>query len=274
MPTWKKLNEKTGKYEAIPGGEIMGAITYNETPTFPELLGKTAIFLGDSYTKQMEAMLKTMCADFNMSADNRGIVSSTITGDTLGNRGYQPMWKRAQAISEEYVTAGKNGDVALIMFMGGANDGFGVETYLGTSITEMNNEKIYGAMHTILNTFRKNFPNAKILTVLQPSSFNRDVTTITDDATAEILGFPDLATLQTMDNFQFSNYAMYQKERIVRDVAEFYSTDILDCCFGWYSVLNEDHRTKYWNADKLHLSGAGYEDLTARIKAKIIEMYS
>ncbi len=274
MPTWKKLNEETGKYEAIPGGEIMSANASKETPTFPELLGKTAIFLGDSYTKQMEAMLKAMCADLNMSADNRGIVSSTITGDTAGNRGYQPMWKRAQAICDEYVANGKTDSVSLIVFMGGANDGFGVETFLGTSITDTNNEHIYGAMHTILNAFRRNFSNAKILTVLQPSSFNRDVTTITDDATAVVLGFPDLATLQSMDNYQFSNYAMFQKERIVREVAEFYNTDILDCCFGWYSVMSESHRTKYWNTDKLHLSVAGYEDLTARIKAKIIQMYS
>ena len=273
MPVWKKLNPQTGKYETVPGGEIMGATTHDKTPVFPELAGKTAIFLGDSYTYQSAAMLKNMCAELNMSADNRGIVSSTITGSADGNKGYQPMWKRAQDICAEYTANGTTANVALVVFMGGQNDGFGPDTFLGRSIAETSNERIYGAMHTILNAFRKTFPKAKILVVLQPSSFNRSVASVTDNDTAVAMGFPDLVTLQRMDDYQFSNYAMYQKESIVRDVAEFYSTDILDCCFGWYSVLNADHRSKYWSADRLHLNTIGYEALVARIKTKIVEMY-
>lgn len=276
MAVWKKLNPDTGEYEVIPGASCNtnSNNTEDSADTLPDLTGKTAIFMGDSYTAQMSAMLKSMCAEFGMLDDNRGVVSSSICGDTAGNKGFSPMWDRTKSVCEEYTTAGKTDDVALIVFMGGSNDGFGIETWIGSGIADTNTEHIYGAMHSILNNFRKTFPKAKIITVLQPSSYSRTVNSVTDDSTAVVFGFADLATLQKMDDYQFSNYAMFRKEKAVEEVAKFYNTAIVDCCFNWHSVLNADDRATYWNSDKLHLSSAGYQDVTNRIKEKIIEIFS
>ena len=274
MAVWKKLNPETGEYDVIPGTSSTTGGTESPEVTLPDLTGKTAIFMGDSYTVGMSAMLKTMCAEFGMVDDNRGKVSSSICGDEAGNKGFSPMWSRTNSVCSEYVTNGKTDDVALIVFMGGANDGFGLETWVGSSIADTDTMHIYGAMHSILNTFRKTFPKAKIITVLQPSSFNRKVSSITDDETASILGFADVTSLQEMDDYQFSNYAMFVKERAVAEVATFYNTSIVDCCFNWHSVLNANDRAAYWNSDKLHLSNAGYEDVTNAIRGKIIKIFS
>lgn len=273
MAVWKKLNPVTGEYEEIPGANFSEG-GENETEVIPDLSGKTAIFMGDSYTVGMSAMLKTMCAEFGLAPDNRGKVSSSICGDVEGTRGFSPMWSRTNAVCNEYVTAGKTDDVALIVFMGGANDGFGLETWVGSGIADTDTNHIYGAMHSILNAFRKTFPKAKIMTVLQPSNYNRMISSVTDDETAAIFGFADIDSLQKMDDYQFSNYAMFVKERAVAEVATFYNTAILDCCFNWHSVLNADDRAKYWNADKLHLSSAGYEDVANAIREKIIKIFS
>lgn len=274
MAVWKKLNGETGDYEAIPGARCnTNGNTGDPTVTIPDMSGKTAIFIGDSYIYGMSAMLKSMCAEFGMIHDNRGVVSSSICGDTTDSKGFRPMWSRTNSICEEYTSAGTTDNVALVVFMGGANDGFGIETWVGSGISDTDTNRIYGAMHSILNTFRKTFTKAKIITVLQPSSYSRSISDITDDDTAKALGFSNLAALQLMDNYQFSNYAMYVKEKAVKEVAEFYNTAIVDCCFDWHSVLNADDRAKYWSDDKLHLSAAGYEDVTSRIKEKIIEIF-
>lgn len=276
MAVWKKLNSVTGEYEVIPGASFSedNGNDSGESQIIPDLSGKTAIFMGDSYTVGMSAMLKTMCAEFGMTPDNRGKVSSSICGDVEGTKGFSPMWSRTNAVCTEYVTAGKTDDVALVVFMGGANDGFGLDTWIGTSIADTDTNHIYGAMHSILNAFRKTFQKAKIITVLQPSNYNRKLSSVTDDETAAIFGFADVDSLQKMDDYQFSNYAMFVKERAVAEVATFYNTAILDCCFNWHSVLNADDRAKYWNSDKLHLSSAGYEDVTNAIREKIIKIFS
>ena len=275
MAVWKKLNPDTGEYEVIPGASCNtnSNTTEDSAETLPDLTGKTAIFMGDSYTAQMSAMLKSMCAEFGMVDDNRGVVSSSICGDTAGNKGFSPMWNRTKSVCEEYTTAGTADDVALIVFMGGANDGFGIETWIGSGIADTNTEHIYGAMHSILNSFRQTFPKAKIITVLQPSSYSRTVDSVTNDETAVVFGFSDLASLQKLDDYQFSNYAMFRKETAVEEVAKFYNTAIVDCCFNWHSVLNADDRATYWNSDKLHLSSAGYQDVTKAIRAKVIELF-
>lgn len=276
MAVWKKLNPDTGEYEVIPGASCNtnSNTTEDSAGTLPDLTGKTAIFMGDSYTAQMSAMLKSMCAEFGMVDDNRGVVSSSICGDTAGNKGFSPMWNRTKSVCEEYTTAGTTDDVALIVFMGGANDGFGIETWIGSGIADTNTEHIYGAMHSILNSFRQTFPKAKIITVLQPSSYSRTVDSVTNDETAVVFGFSDLASLQKLNDYQFSNYAMFRKETAVEEVAKFYNTTIVDCCFNWHSVLNADDRATYWNSDKLHLTSAGYQDVTNRIKEKIVEIFS
>jgi hypothetical protein len=235
--------------------------------------GNICIAMGDSYTVQMATPLKNMIKKYGMTIDNRGIVSSSICGDEAGNKGYQPMWKRTKNICEEYTTNGTADNVKLILFMGGANDGFGINTWIGTGINDTNNEHIYGAMHTILNSFRKTFKNAKIIVVLQPSSYNRTVSSITDDSTAKLLGFSGLTELQLLDDYQFSNYSMFVKEKAVKEVAEFYNCKIVDCCFDWHSVLNENDRVNYWKSDKLHLTNLGYQDVVNAEEKAIIEIF-
>lgn len=277
MAVWKKLNPDTGKYEVIPGASCNTNSNNAEDSagTLPDLTGKTAIFMGDSYTAKMSAMLKSMCAEFGMVDDNRGVVSSSICGDTAGNKGFSPMWNRTKSVCEEYTTAGTTDDVALIVFMGGANDGFGPSTWIGSGITDTNTEHIYGAMHSLMNDFRKTFPAAKIITVLQPSNFTRTVDAVaSDDATAQFFGFADLAAMQAMDDYQISHFSMVLKQKAVQEVAEFYGCSIVDCCFNWHSVMNADDRAMYWSSDKLHLSSAGYQDVTNRIKEKIVEIFS
>ena len=74
MAVWKKLNSDTGEYDVIPGASCNtnSNNTEDSAGTLPDLTGKTAIFMGDSYTVQMSAMLKSMCAEFGMVDDNRG----------------------------------------------------------------------------------------------------------------------------------------------------------------------------------------------------------
>lgn len=278
MAIWKKLNTETGGYEEIPGTggsyncAVGGGSADESTGTLPDLTGKTAIFMGDSYTYAMSAMLKSMCNEIGLVADNRGVVSSTVCGNTSGSKGFAPMWSRTKDVCTEYTQAGTTDNVALIVFMGGANDGFGLETWVGAGITETSTDYIYGAMHSILYGFRQTFPAAKIITVLQPSNYSRSVDSVDSDETAAIFGFADLAALQVLDDYQYSNYAMYVKEKAVKDVAEFYGCAIVDCCFDWHSVLSADDRATYWNADKLHLSTAGYQDIVAKIKERMIEI--
>lgn len=276
MAVWKKLNPETGEYEEISGTNTSSSddVSVDDTETLLDLTGKTAIFMGDSYTVGMSAMLKAMCTEFGMVDDNRGVVSSSICGDTAGNKGFSPMWNRSKSVCQEYVDAGTTDNVALVVFMGGANDGFGINTWVGSGIADTDTEHIYGAMHSILNSFRSTFPKAKIIVVLQPSHYVRTVSGVEDDETAQIFGFADLEALQVMDDYQYSNYSMFVKERAVEEVAKFYSTSIVDCCFDWYSVLNAEDRETYWNADKLHLTSAGYQDVTKRIREKIIEIFT
>ena len=277
MAVWKKLNPDTGKYEVIPGASCNTNSNNAEDSagTLPDLTGKTAIFMGDSYTAQMSAMLKSMCAEFGMVDDNRGVVSSSICGDTAGNKGFRPMWNRTKSVCTEYTESGTTDNVALIVFMGGANDGFGPSTWIGTGIADTDTNHIYGAMHSLLNDFRQTFPAAKIITVLQPSHFSRTVEGVaSDDETARFFGFADLASMQVMDDYQISHFSMVLKQRAVQEVAEFYGCSIVDCCFNWHSVMNADDRAMYWNSDKLHLTSAGYQDVTNAIRAKVIELFS
>lgn len=278
MAVWKKYNPVTGEYKEIPGTNTVcgtgGESSGGSTETLPDLTGKTAIFMGDSYTVGMAAMLKSMCAEFGLVADNRGKVSSSICGDVQGNKGFAPMWNRTKSVCSEYTAAGTTDSVALIVFMGGANDGFGPSTWIGSGITDTDTNHIYGAMHSILNDFRTTFPAAKIVTILQPAYFTRTVDSLaSDDETAQFFGFTDLAAMQVMDDYQISNYSMALKQNAVNEVAKFYNTEIVDCFSAWHSVFSSIDRSTYWQSDKLHLTSAGYQDITNRLKAKIVEIF-
>ena len=236
------------------------------------LNGKTVICMGDSYTHGMKSVYNTLFAKYGATVDNRGIVSSSICGDTTGNKGFQPMWNRTRSVCTEYTDNGTTDNVGAIVFMGGANDGFGIETWIGSGIKDTDTNHIYGAMHSILNDFRIAFPDVPIFVILQPSHFTRSVEDITDDATAQALGFDSLEQLQLMDDYQYSHYSMVLKERAVKEVAEFYGCNIVDCIFDWHSVLSSSDRAKYWQSDKLHLTGAGSQAVADKLEQKMLEV--
>jgi lysophospholipase L1-like esterase len=154
-------------------------------------------------------------------------------------------------------------DVKLITFMGGANDGFGKATWLG-SPTSMDPNYIYGACNYMFRRLHENFPNARIICILQPANYS-DKMEYPDDATAQTLGFANLAEMQTWDIYSFGQYKMECKERAVKECAERFGIRIVDCIFDWYSVVNPTQRAKYWDADKIHLSGEGSRALAEKL---------
>lgn len=239
-----------------------------------KLEGKVMIALGDSYTRGMDGVLSALAERYGMILDNQGIVSSSVCGDTTGNKGFQPMWHRADGIVSNYTAEEGytiNGaayaaeDVGVITFMGGANDGFGPDTWIGTGPADMDTNHFYGAMNHIYSTLMEAFPNAQVITILQPSSFNRTVNTNTDpaagevidDATAQLWGFKDSAAYRKMTDIQFSNYAMVIKEEAIRRMAWAYGSHVVDAFGKFPTVFNPANRVKYWQGDKLHLSATG-----------------
>ena len=156
--------------------------------------------------------------------------------------------------------------------MGGANDGYGVETFIGTGIHETDKTKIYGACGYIFDLLAQTFPNAKYICITQPSNYNRLVSSISDDATAQTLGFENLAELQQMNDIQFSNYAMAQKEEAVRKSAWSYGWAIVDMFNDMPSMFSSANRGAYWNVDKLHLTVAGYNLVANALEKKIVEL--
>lgn len=235
------------------------------------LSGGVWIALGDSYTVYADNNFKALAEKYGMAYDGQGKVSSTVCGDEGGNKGFSPFWKRMDGFIANYTGSGQTidgatytaDDVKLITFMGGANDGFGKDTWLG-SRTSMDTNYIYGSCNYIFRKLRENFPNASIICILQPANFS-DEMNYTDDATAQTLGFASLAELQTWDIYSFGQYKMETKERAVKECAERFGIHIVDCIFDWYSVVNPTHRSTYWSTDAIHLSSAGTAALAEKL---------
>ena len=245
------------------------------------LSGKVMICLGDSYTVAMGTQLTALATKYGMILDNRGRVSSSICGTSVnvGTKGNNPMWERADGIVSNYTngyaidgTTYYADDVGIVTFMGGTNDGFGIETWIGTGIHETDTELIYGACNHIFNVLAKTFTKAKVICITQPSHYHNTVSSITDDATAQILGFANLAELQVMDDIQFSNYSMAQKEKAVYNTAYAYGWHIVDMFHDMPTIFNPANRTAYWNTDKLHLISDGYALITKALDKKIVEV--
>lgn len=243
-------------------------------------IGGVWIGLGDSYTVYADGYFRDMASKYGMIYDGQGKVSSTVCGDTGGNKGFSPFWSRMDGFISNYTGSGQTiddatytaDDVRLITFMGGANDGFGKDTWLG-SHTSMDTNYIYGACNYIFKRLRENFPNAEIICILQPANYS-DVMNYTDDETAQTLGFANLAELQTWDVYSFGQYKMEVKERAVKECAERFGIPIVDCIFDWYSLVNPTQRSTYWNTDKIHLSAAGSQALAKKLEEKVIEIFS
>lgn len=243
------------------------------------LNGKVMICLGDSYMVGMGGQLATLAAKYNMKIDNRGVVSSSICGDLNGNKGFSPMWNRADTIvsnyTSGYVIDGNTyhaSDVGIVAFMGGANDGFGISTWIGSGINETDKEKIYGACNHIFDVLAGAFTGAKLICITQPSNYSRVTSSVTDNATAQTLGFDSLAQLQAMNDTQFSNYAMAVKERAVKDTAWTYGWHVIDMFTDFPTIFNPANKSAYWQNDKLHLNTSGYKLICDELDKAIVKL--
>ena len=206
--------------------------------------------LGDSYTAMGGSYFSAFAEKHGLVCDNRGLASSTIAGSADGvTVGYKAFWTRLdEAIAEYQAGHTIDGvtytpeDVKLVTFMGGANDWSTVDetqgiNRLGTPESE-DKEQLYGACKYIFATLLSAFPNADIVVILQPSNLARI--------------FPH-----------------WQKENIVREMAELYGLPICDCCFEWYHPGNPDDLATYWADDELHMTAAGNEAIFAKLEKTV-----
>lgn len=240
------------------------------TDSISELNGKIVIFMGDSYTKGAISQFEALCEKYGATADNYGIVSSSITGDESGNHGFQPMHIRTKTVCETYVDNGNTGDVGAIVFMGGANDGIGSSTWLGSGINDLNTNHIYGAMHSILNDFRTTF-DCPIFVILQPTFPNGDTSNqIDDNETAILWGFENAEQCKSFDSDRWCQYKMYKKQTIVKQMAEYYNCNIVDCFFNYdISIFRPTDRAKYWSSDG-HPTPKGYQHITDNLEKTML----
>lgn len=291
------------KYRSLPSfnGEIVPTIADSEESdmkTFSsdkitqkygmsELKAKAAlsggvwIALGDSYTVYADSCFKALAEKYGMAYDGQGVVSSTVCGDNTGNKGYRAFHYRMDDFIEAYTGDGQTiddvvytaDDVKLVTFMGGANDGFGKDSWVGNQ-TSMDTMYISGACNYMFSRLHENFPNARIICILQPANYSDTPDNYTDDETAQKLGFADLAELQGWDVYSFGQHKMATKQRSVKECAERFGIHVVDCIFNWYSVVNPTHRSTYWSNDKIHLSTAGTAALTEKLdKEGILKVF-
>lgn len=234
------------------------------------LKGKKWLALGDSYTSSLASSYTdgvtpseigvwfTLATSLGMTLYSYGIVSSTIRYSTNnGSDGYsfQPMVSRVDTLIADHKEEADN--VGLITFMGGTNDSW-AETFLG-DLKSLENTTIYGACHQIFNKLVNAFPSAKIVVILQPCSANSAPPT-----NSEFSGMTDA---------QYCIYAAQLKQRIVKEVAEFYGLPICDCCFNWYTTANPLHLSTYWEADKIHITYEGRKKLTEKLVKTLEESF-
>lgn len=257
-----------GSFVSIPAG--------TEETAKSNLSGKVLIALGDSYTVGMTNQFKALAKKFGMAIDNRGRTSSPIA--------YRPdMVQSFTSRADDIVTAYTNGrtidyvtyhadDVAIITFMGGANDGSG-DFRIGTGPNVTDNSKIYGALHHIFSVFQETFTKAKIICITQPTHYVASASGISTEAEAMDYGFDSLAQAQTMDDPQFSTYLQARKENVVKEMAWLYQIPVVDMFNEFPPVNNPTNRTTYWQSDKLHLTTAGYNLVADAIERKIVELF-
>nr|DAZ78858.1 MAG TPA: hypothetical protein [Caudoviricetes sp.] len=267
-----KITDKKETVVTLNDNLLINAIqNYGKTNNIKNLLNKTALFLGDSYTYAMCSNAsgdgsKVTAGEYYTLINNLdmkdgytyGIVSSTIrTGNNSKGYSYQPMATRVDTMISDHATD----DVGLVIFMGGTNDSFGIESSLGTSIWDTDTDHIYGACHHIFNSIKTTWPNTILMVVLQPSCAN-----YTETKNPEGLDISSFSTAQK------SILKSQSKQKIVKEVAEFYKLPIVDCCFDWYSPLNSEDLSTYWSSDNLHLTPLGYKKVRKKIENKIKEV--
>lgn len=279
MAVLKKLNSETGQYE-----EIFDFSTDTESEDVSNvdlspLNGTYGLHIGDSYTNALagsNGALTSFNNTIGVTSLNHGIVSSTIRDRANIENGYayKSMVNRVlnegsldttgQTITGDYVPMDRN-DIGYITFMGGTNDSYGFESSVGTDIVDGDKTHIYGATNLILQKLVESYPNIPIIVILQPPSAN--------DTSTESAEGVDVSRC----NQSYRSIARSQrKQKAVKEVAEIYANaypqiQVVDCCFNWYSPLNANELTTYWNADLLHLTGEGYKELVTGTKFDSIE---
>lgn len=276
------VGDAVNDVEVLSNAQLMEYLGYDITGAKAKanLEGGVWIGFGDSYTVYADTYFKEVATKYDMIYDGQGKVSSTICGDSGGSKGFSPFWQRMDTFISAYTGDGQTIDnviytaeqVKLITFMGGANDGFGKDTWLGSE-TSKDTNYIYGSLNYMFGKLIENFPNAQIVVILQPVNYNYKVSSITDDAGAQSVGFVNLAELQTLTDYEYSQYAMTRKEKAVKEIAEKFGLSICDCCLDWYNVINPTHRTLYWNTDKIHLTDLGSKKLAEKLEKKMREIF-
>lgn len=276
------LGNKVNDLETLSNYELSKDLGYDITgqKAKEKLQGGVWIGFGDSYTVYADSYFKSLATKYGLIYDGQGKVSSTICGDAGGNKGFAPFWQRMNTFISNYTGNGQTvdgntytaNDVKLITFMGGANDGFGKDTWLG-SPTSKDTNYIYGSLNYMFSKLAENFPNAEIIVILQPANYNYKVSSITNDEGAKTVGFASLAELQALTDYEYSQHAMVRKEKCVKEITEKFGFHIVDCIFNWYNVVNPTHRKLYWNTDKIHLTALGSSELAKDVDKKIIKVF-
>ena len=255
--------------QAVMGGGSSGSSSYDEELAKARLTGKVMINIGDSYTRNMGTFLDAIATKYGMIRDNQGVNNTKVIDH---------FQSRADTLVTDYTT-GKAisgttyhaSDVAIITFMGGANDGGGISTFVGDGLHVTDTTKLYGACHHIFKVLLNTFTNAKLIIIAQPANYNQSVSNITTDAQAQALGFTNLTELQRMDDYQFSEYVMWNKEKAILDVAKAYSLPSIDMFSNFPTMLNPANRTAYW-MDSVHINTAGSKLITDALEKKIVEL--
>ena len=263
-------DEESNVLKTLSSQKIYELYGKNAIDMLNALNDKTIIFMGDSYTKGATSQFTSLCEKYGATADNRGIVSSSICGDTSGNQGFQPMWNRVKNLCTEYTDNGTTANVGAIVFMGGANDGFGKTSWLGSGTNDKNTNHIYGALHSIYRDFRDTF-DCPIFTILQPYFPNGNTPSedITDEM-AIILGFESAEQCLTFDSKEYCAYSMQKKQSIVKEMANFYNSHVVDCCFDWHSIFRASDLSKYWSSDG-HPTALGYQEIANDLENAMLE---
>lgn len=252
---------------------------YYEDIAKTALTGKVMICVGDSYTVGMGTQLSAIATKYGMIIDNRGVVSATISMRSSDSS--RRMVNIVNTIVSDYTT-GKvisgttyhASDVGVITFMGGANDGAAIAAWIGAQgECTTDNTTIYGALNYMFNKLLSTFTAAKIIVTTQPANYATTVSSVASDASAQELGFANLAAVQVFDDYQLSNTLHGNKEKAVKDSAWYYGLYLVDMFKEFPSMMVASNRSTYWQNDKLHLTTAGYNLVAAGIDGKIVDIF-
>ena len=247
-------------------------------PDLSPLSGKYCLAIGDSYTNALagsSGALTTYNTSIGMAGTlNYGIVSSTIRDRSSSSNGYayKPMVCRVchlpskdssgETIVGEQVPLDRD-DIGYITFMGGTNDSFTYPDSTGTDLCDGDQTHIYGGVNLILTKLVESYPDVPIIVILQPYYANNTSKEVTD-----MSGNKNTVDVSTLNSKFMSMTTQVRKQRIVKEVAEFFSkayenVHVIDCCFNWFNPLNDEEYAAFWNQrdNGLHLSTNGYNQI-------------